>query len=112
RYHLHSLSKGDAFIAAQERESLSEDTSFTFLGYKIIRVRSALLGRTWAAYFKVIFALSYMSNVILPQGWDDWGDTSKRRYRQKSHEDQLVLSLHDYSKVLELNKWCFGFLIQ
>ncbi|KAG4142853.1 hypothetical protein ERO13_D06G152650v2 [Gossypium hirsutum] len=78
RYHLHSISKGDAFIIAQERESLSNDTSFTFLGYKIIRVRSALLGRTWAAYFKVIFALSYMSNVIQPQGWDDWGDTSKR----------------------------------
>ncbi|MBA0694660.1 hypothetical protein Goari_004936, partial [Gossypium aridum] len=112
RYHLHSLPKGDAFLVAQQRESLSEDTSFTFLGYKIIRIRSALLGRPWDAYFKVIFALSYMSNVILPQGWDDWGDTSKRRYRQKSHEDQLSLFLHDYSKVLELNKWCFGFLIQ
>ncbi|KAH1055696.1 hypothetical protein J1N35_033761, partial [Gossypium stocksii] len=71
RYHLHSLSKGDASIIAQQRESLSEDTSFTFLGYKIIGVRSALLGMPWDAYFKVIFALSYMSNVILPEEWDD-----------------------------------------
>ncbi|KAG4200149.1 hypothetical protein ERO13_A05G192900v2 [Gossypium hirsutum] len=70
--------KGDASITAQRRESPSEDTGFTFLGCKITGVRSALLGRPWGAYSRVVFALSYMSGAILPQGWDDWGDTSKQ----------------------------------
>ncbi|KAK8579503.1 hypothetical protein V6N13_142704 [Hibiscus sabdariffa] len=78
RCHLHSLSEGDASITAQRRESPSEDTGFTFLGCKITGVKTALLGRAWGPYSRVIFALTYMSNVILPQGWDDWGDSSKQ----------------------------------
>ncbi|XVF47141.1 hypothetical protein PTKIN_Ptkin03bG0085500 [Pterospermum kingtungense] len=78
RCHLHSLSEGDAAITAQRRESPSEDTGFTFLGCKITGVRTALLGRAWGPYSRVIFALTYMPNVILPQGWDDWGDSSKQ----------------------------------
>ncbi|OMO87567.1 Pectinesterase, catalytic [Corchorus capsularis] len=77
RCHLHSLSVGDAAITAQRRMSPSEDTGFTFLGCKITGVRTAILGRPWGAYSRVIFAYSYMSNVILPQGWDNWGDSAK-----------------------------------
>ncbi|KAK9046648.1 hypothetical protein V6N11_052531 [Hibiscus sabdariffa] len=69
---------GDASITAQWRESPTEDTGFTFLGCKITGVKTALLGRAWGPYSRVIFALTYMSNVILPQGWDDWGDSSKQ----------------------------------
>ncbi|XVF19477.1 hypothetical protein REPUB_Repub11eG0114100 [Reevesia pubescens] len=79
RCHLHSLSEGDAAITAQRRMSPSEDTGFTFLGCKVTGVRTALLGRAWGPYSKVIFALTYMSNVVLPQGWNDWGDSSKQR---------------------------------
>ncbi|XVF36086.1 hypothetical protein REPUB_Repub19eG0028000 [Reevesia pubescens] len=76
--HLHTLSEGDAAITAQQRESPSEDTGFTFLGCKITGVRTAVLGRPWGEYSRVVFAFTYMSNVILPQGWDDWGDSSKQ----------------------------------
>ncbi|WRX32580.1 Pectinesterase [Theobroma cacao] len=78
RCHLHSLSEGDAAITAQRRESPSEDTGFTFLGCKVTGVKTALLGRAWGPYSRVVFALTYMSNVILPQGWDYWGDSSKQ----------------------------------
>ncbi|XP_022769001.1 putative pectinesterase 11 [Durio zibethinus] len=78
RCHLHTFSEADGAITAQRRESPSEDTGFTFLGCKITGVRTAVLGRPWGAYSRVVFALTYMSNVILPQGWDDWGDSSKQ----------------------------------
>ncbi|KAG6653294.1 hypothetical protein I3843_05G058500 [Carya illinoinensis] len=78
RCHLHSLSKGDGAITAQHRNSPSEDTGFTFLGCKITGVGTAILGRPWGPYSRVVFALTYMSSVIVPQGWDDWGDQSKR----------------------------------
>ncbi|KAK4599795.1 hypothetical protein RGQ29_009724 [Quercus rubra] len=76
--HLHSLSEGVGAITAQRRESPAENTGFTFLGCKITGVKTALLGRPWGAYSRVVFAFTYMSNVILPQGWDDWGDSSKQ----------------------------------
>ncbi|TYI73506.1 hypothetical protein E1A91_D07G133400v1 [Gossypium mustelinum] len=68
-----------ASITAQHRDSPSQNTGFTFLGCKITGIKTALLGRAWGPYSRVIFAFTYMSNVILPQGWDDCGDSSKQR---------------------------------
>lgn len=78
--HLHSLSEESGAITAQRRESPAEDTGFIFLGCKLTGLKSALLGRPWGDYSRVVFAFTYMSNAILPQGWDDWSDTSKQRY--------------------------------
>ncbi|XP_034676849.1 putative pectinesterase 11 [Vitis riparia] len=76
--HLHSLSEESGAITAQRRESPAEDTGFIFLGCKLTGLKSALLGRPWGDYSRVVFAFTYMSNAILPQGWDDWSDTSKQ----------------------------------
>ncbi|KAE8100258.1 hypothetical protein FH972_018173 [Carpinus fangiana] len=77
--HLHSLSEGTGAITAQRRESPAENTGFAFLGCKITGLKTAILGRPWGAYSRVVFAFTYMSGVVLPQGWDDWGDSSKQR---------------------------------
>ncbi|KAL3734169.1 hypothetical protein ACJRO7_023505 [Eucalyptus globulus] len=37
------------------------------------------LGPPMGPYSRVIFALSYMSSAVLPQGWDDRGDSTKQR---------------------------------
>ncbi|KAF6136321.1 hypothetical protein GIB67_042806, partial [Kingdonia uniflora] len=76
--HVHSLSEGNGAITAQRRVSSDENTGYTFLGCSITGTGSAVLGRPWGAYSKVVFALSYMSNVIAPQGWDDWADPTKQ----------------------------------
>ncbi|KAK8355296.1 hypothetical protein V6Z11_A05G278600 [Gossypium hirsutum] len=68
RCHLHTLSERDASIIAQRRESPPEEIGFSFLGCKITGVRIAVLGKPWGTYSRLIFALTYMSNVILPQG--------------------------------------------
>ncbi|XP_030505775.2 putative pectinesterase 11 [Cannabis sativa] len=73
--HIHSLAEGTGSITAQRRQSPSEETGFVFLGCNISGVRTALLGRPWGAYSRVIFAFSYISSAILPQGWDDWGNS-------------------------------------
>ncbi|KAK4387511.1 putative pectinesterase 11 [Sesamum angolense] len=70
---------GMGAITAQRRQRAEEETGFTFVNCKITGVKSAVLGRPWGKYSRVVFALTYMSNVVLPQGWDDWGDSSKRR---------------------------------
>ncbi|KAK9940576.1 hypothetical protein M0R45_017230 [Rubus argutus] len=71
--HLHSLSVGTGAITAQRRMSPAEDTGFTFFGCKITGVKTAVLGRPWGTYSRVVFAYTYMTSVVLPQGWDDWG---------------------------------------
>ncbi|KAI3903171.1 hypothetical protein MKW98_031825 [Papaver atlanticum] len=79
RCHLHSLSKGTGAITAQGRASPEENTGYVFLGCSITGVGTALLGRPWGAYSRVIFALTYMpDHVILPVGWNDWGDPTKQ----------------------------------
>ncbi|KAJ7957746.1 Pectinesterase [Quillaja saponaria] len=78
--HLHSVSERGGAITAQRRVSADEDTGFTFVNCKISGVKSgsAVLGRPWGSYSKVVFAFTYMSNAILPQGWDDWRDSAKQ----------------------------------
>ncbi|XP_043713276.1 putative pectinesterase 11 [Telopea speciosissima] len=74
--HLHSTSEGTGAITAQRRESPSENTGYTFLGCKITGVGTCVLGRPWGSYSRVVFAMTFMSSAVLPQGWDDWGRPS------------------------------------
>uniref|UniRef100_A0A0D9V3A9 Pectinesterase n=1 Tax=Leersia perrieri TaxID=77586 RepID=A0A0D9V3A9_9ORYZ len=81
--HLHSTSPagaGGAFTA-QQRSSESEDTGYSFVGCKLtgLGAGTSILGRPWGPYSRVVFALTYMSSTVRPQGWDDWGDPSKQR---------------------------------
>ncbi|XP_047322389.1 putative pectinesterase 11 [Impatiens glandulifera] len=77
--HLHSVSKVGGAITAQKRTWRWQKTGFTFFGCKITGSGSAVLGRPWGAYSRVVFILTYMSKVVLPQGWDDWEDQNKHR---------------------------------
>ncbi|KAL3734167.1 hypothetical protein ACJRO7_023503 [Eucalyptus globulus] len=77
--HINSVSQGGGFITAQHRASSLENTGFVFLGCTITGLTNTFLGRPWGPYSRVVFALSYMSSAVLPQGWDDWGDSTKQR---------------------------------
>ncbi|KAI3411423.1 Pectinesterase [Psidium guajava] len=75
--HVHSISQENGAITAQHRQSGTDDTGYVFLGCKITGVNSSFLGRPWGEYSRVVFALSYLSSAILPQGWDDWDGQKK-----------------------------------
>ncbi|KAL9234699.1 hypothetical protein vseg_009537 [Gypsophila vaccaria] len=77
--HLHSTSEKNGAITAQQRKTSQEKTGFYFVRCKITGVKSCTLGRPWGPYSRVVYAQSYLSSAVLPQGWDDWGKTSTHR---------------------------------
>ncbi|KAF3339981.1 putative pectinesterase 11 [Carex littledalei] len=79
--HLNSISTNGGAMTAQRRSSEGENTGFTFFACKVTGVGrgSLTLGRPWGPYSRVVFAFSYMSDSVLPSGWDDWGISSNQR---------------------------------
>ncbi|KAK1665889.1 hypothetical protein QYE76_054048 [Lolium multiflorum] len=79
--HLHSTSRVGGAFTAQQGLSESQETGYSFVGCKLtgVGVATAILGRPWGPYSRVVFALSYMSSAVSPRGWDDWGESDRQR---------------------------------
>ncbi|KAF7814559.1 putative pectinesterase 8 [Senna tora] len=70
--------EGAQAVAIRVR-SYEENTGFVFMNCSIGGNGRILLGRAWGNYSRVIFAFTSMSNVIAPQGWNDFNDPSRDR---------------------------------
>ncbi|KAG9457903.1 hypothetical protein H6P81_002411 [Aristolochia fimbriata] len=59
-------------ITAQHRGEANEETGFVFLKGKVYGIGGVYLGRARAAHSRVIFAKTYLSKTIVPEGWTNW----------------------------------------
>jgi len=66
------ISKFSGYITAQFRNSSNEPSGFVFKGGRIDGIGKVNLGRAWGPYSRVIFWGTYISSVVLPEGWDAW----------------------------------------
>ncbi|CAN1843894.1 Probable pectinesterase 53 [Linum perenne] len=64
-------------VTAQGRNSMLQDTGFSFVNCKVTGSGVLYLGRAWGPFSRVVFAYTYMDNIILPKGWYNWGDPSR-----------------------------------
>ncbi|XP_042047248.1 probable pectinesterase 29 [Salvia splendens] len=62
------------YITAQGRENPNNNTGFVFKNCNVIGNAKVYLGRAWRPYSRVIFYNSFLSDIILPQGWDSWNN--------------------------------------
>nr|XP_040242294.1 probable pectinesterase 66 [Aegilops tauschii subsp. strangulata] len=75
--------KYQGFLTAQGRVLLSEDNGFVFKECTVDGVTPVYLGRGWRFCSTVIFYRTFLSNIIVPQGWDAWN--------AKGHETSLTM---------------------
>lgn len=59
-------------ITANNRGSADEDSGYVFIKGKVYGIGGVYLGRAKGAYSRVIFAKTYLSKTIVPEGWTNW----------------------------------------
>ncbi|EEF30860.1 Pectinesterase-2 precursor, putative [Ricinus communis] len=75
--HLHAITNSFGALTAQKRESMLEETGFSFVNCKVTGSGALYLGRAWGTFSRVVFAYTYMDKIITPTGWYDWGDKNR-----------------------------------
>ncbi|KAK4425279.1 putative pectinesterase 29 [Sesamum alatum] len=60
------------FIVAQARASPDDTGGFVFKQCNVTGNGKTFLGRAWKAYSRAIFYDSFLSDIVVPQGWDAW----------------------------------------
>ncbi|XP_030541671.1 probable pectinesterase 53 isoform X2 [Rhodamnia argentea] len=75
--HVHAIAQHMGALTAQGRSSMLDDTGFSFLNCKVTGSGALYLGRAWGPFSRVVFAYTWMDNIIIPKGWYNWGDPSR-----------------------------------
>ncbi|GAV75903.1 Pectinesterase domain-containing protein [Cephalotus follicularis] len=75
--HLHAITNNYGALTAQKRQSLLEETGFSFVHCKVTGSGALYLGRAWGTFSRVVFAYTYMDKIITPRGWYNWGDKNR-----------------------------------
>ncbi|XP_071724749.1 probable pectinesterase 53, partial [Rutidosis leptorrhynchoides] len=74
---VHAIASKIGAVTAQGRSSKLEDTGFSFLNCKVTGSGGLYLGRAWGPLSRVVFAYTYMDDIIIPKGWYNWGDPNR-----------------------------------
>ncbi|KAJ8642228.1 hypothetical protein MRB53_018922 [Persea americana] len=75
--HLHAITNSYGALTAQKRESILEETGFSFVNCRVTGSGALYLGRAWGTFSRVVFAYTYMDKIITPRGWYNWGDKNR-----------------------------------
>ncbi|XP_020236589.1 probable pectinesterase 53 [Cajanus cajan] len=75
--HVHAIAQKIGAVTAQGRSGMWQDTGFSFVNCKVTGSGALYLGRAWRPFSRVVFAYTYMDNIIIPKGWYNWGDPNR-----------------------------------
>ncbi|KAL3637519.1 hypothetical protein CASFOL_018687 [Castilleja foliolosa] len=72
-----SVLPGSNAIAAHGRGSANDNTGYSFVNCTVTGNGPVYLGRAWGDYSRVIYSYSEFDVDIYPEGWSDFGYTTK-----------------------------------
>ncbi|PIA40035.1 hypothetical protein AQUCO_02500035v1 [Aquilegia coerulea] len=64
-------------ITAHGRASNDENTGFAFVNCNVGGTGRIWLGRAWRPFSRVVFSYTSMSDIISPEGWNDFNDPTR-----------------------------------
>ncbi|KAK2391967.1 putative pectinesterase [Trifolium repens] len=68
---IESTAQNLGYITAQDRSSLSMESGFSITNSHVQGSGQVYLGRPWGVNSRVIYSYTSMTNIVLPQGWED-----------------------------------------
>lgn len=88
---------GEGFaIAAHHRDSSSEDTGFSFVNCTVTGTGDVFLGRAWGDYSRIVYVYTQFDLQVRPEGWQDWGIPSRRKYANPIQSNPIQYSTRFY----------------
>lgn len=76
--HLHAIGAPYQALTAQNRASPQDNSGFSFVNCKVTGSGPLYLGRAWGTFSRVVYSFTFMDNIIIPKGWNDWGDPKRQ----------------------------------
>ncbi|KAG9457747.1 hypothetical protein H6P81_002255 [Aristolochia fimbriata] len=70
---LNSVANKVASVTAQKGTNGSLWSGFSFTKSRVTGSGRVYLGRAWGDFSRVVFSYTFMDALVLPQGWNDWG---------------------------------------
>ncbi|KAJ6300805.1 hypothetical protein OIU76_021575 [Salix suchowensis] len=64
-------------VTAHGRSSKDENTGFAFVNCTLGGTGRIWLGRAWRPYSTVVFAYTSMTDIVAPEGWNDFNDPTR-----------------------------------
>ncbi|KAB2610816.1 pectinesterase 8 [Pyrus ussuriensis x Pyrus communis] len=64
-------------VTAHGRASMDENTGYAFVNCFIGGTGRVWLGRAWRPFSRVVFASTTMTDIIAPEGWNDFNDPTR-----------------------------------
>lgn len=70
---LHVVADSFGSLTAQKKNESKMHTGFSFVDCHVDGTGIIYLGRAWGNYSRTVFSYTYLSNIIFPPGWSDFG---------------------------------------
>ncbi|CAN1749070.1 Probable pectinesterase 8 [Linum perenne] len=64
-------------VTAHGRASREENTGFAFVNCSLGGTGRIWLGRAWRPFSRVVFAYTTMTDIVAPEGWNDFNDPAR-----------------------------------
>ncbi|KAK8541682.1 hypothetical protein V6N13_137725 [Hibiscus sabdariffa] len=64
-------------VTAHGRGSADENSGFAFINCSVGGTGRIWLGRAWRPFSRVVFAFTSMTEIIAPEGWNDFNDPTR-----------------------------------